>query len=52
MDQPSPRDSITTAINAAPATSRGPIPCVADRLRSSNLIRTHREFSSIIMRPG
>jgi hypothetical protein len=36
MDQPSPRDSITTTRNAAPATSRGPIAC-ADRWGSSNI---------------
>jgi hypothetical protein len=37
MDQPRTMDSITTAINAAAATSRGLVPCAADRLRSSNI---------------
>jgi hypothetical protein len=36
MDQPSPRDSITITMNAAPAPSFGPIPCVV-RLGSSNI---------------
>lgn len=35
IDQPSPTDSITITMNAAPARSRGPIPC-ADRRESSN----------------
>jgi hypothetical protein len=46
MDQPSPRDSITITINAAPAPRRGPIPC-ADRWGSSNIQSVQYRVSSL-----
>ena len=53
MDQPSPRDSITITINAAPAPRRGPIPC-ADRWGASNIqsiqyrVLAHRIMRSVL----
>ena len=45
MDQPSPMDSITITMNAAPARSCGPIP-FADRWRVLQLAVRAKQVSS------